>query len=119
MAKDDLLYLNHILSAIDRVERYLRGVDLNRFFSDTLLQDAVLRQLEIVGEASARLSDLAKSQHPDIPWNQIVGMRNRLVHAYFDVNLDICWEVARIDLPRLKNAVLNILATQEDVGSAN
>jgi uncharacterized protein with HEPN domain len=73
------------------------------------MQDAVVRELEIIGEASRNLTDELREAHPEVPWSQIIGMRNRFIHAYFDVNLRIVWEIVRDDLPRLKHQVEQIL----------
>ncbi len=77
---EDRLYLNHILDAIARIESYLAGVDAVRFRSTFLLQDGVIRQLEIIGEAAKRLSDTSRELTPAVPWRKIMGMRNKLTH---------------------------------------
>jgi uncharacterized protein with HEPN domain len=87
--KDSSVYLRHVVDAIQRVERHLAGVSREEFFEGELVQDAVVRQLEIIGEAARNLPEDFRKQHPDVPWGQIVGMRNRLVHAYFQVGLAI------------------------------
>jgi uncharacterized protein with HEPN domain len=100
--KSDEVYRGHILDAIQRIEGYLRGVDNDGFRSEPLLQDAVVRQLMVLGEASARLSDDFRRSHPDVPWRQIGGMRNRIVHDYMSIDLDVVWGVVHNDLPSLK-----------------
>jgi uncharacterized protein with HEPN domain len=104
-----LVYLHHILDAIQRIERHLTGVSREGFFESELLQDAVVRQLEIVGEAARNLPEDFRLEHPQVSWSQIVGMRNRLVHAYFQVDLAIVWEIATLDLPQLREQVEDIL----------
>jgi len=83
MKKDNAVYLHHIRDAILRVERHLAGVTWQEFLESELVQDAVVRQLDIIGEAARNLSDDLRQAHSQIPWSQIVGMRNRLIHAYF------------------------------------
>ena len=101
--KDDSVYLRHILDSIARIQAYTnRGRDI--FFQETLIQDAVLRNLEIIGEAVKRLSASAKQQAPNIPWAQIAGMRDVLIHNYFGVKLDRVWQVVERDLPALDSA---------------
>jgi uncharacterized protein with HEPN domain len=111
MERDDTVYLLHILDAIGQVESYLEGVSPARFLRDKLRQDAVVRQLEIVGEATSNVSTVLRQAHPEVPWGSIIGMRNRMIHAYFNVNLAIVWEVAQNDLPGLKEQVKLILQT--------
>lgn len=79
----------------------IRGVDRPRFLSDRLLQLGVVRLLEIVGEAAVRTPDTAKAQYPAIPWRRIAGLRNRLVHAYDTVDIEIVWHILTNDLPML------------------
>lgn len=109
MKKDDTVYLQHILDAIEQIEEYLKGVSVKRFLQTRLLQDGVVRQLEIIGEASRNLADEFRQTHPEVPWGEIVGLRNRIIHAYFNVNLQIVWEIVQNDLPPLKQQVERIL----------
>lgn len=107
--KDDAVYLRHILDAITQIELYLQGVSQERFLQTKLLQDGVVRQLEIIGEASRNISNELRQQHPEVPWSQIIGLRNRVIHAYFNVSVEIVWEIARNDLPVLKSQIQSIL----------
>ncbi len=96
-ASRDREYLAHICGAVERIRRYLTGKDETDFIADELLQDGVMRNLEIIGEAVSKLSPDLKLRHDDVPWHEISGMRNRLIHGYMDVNLEIVWDtVARI-----------------------
>ena len=109
MKKDDTVYLRHILDAIGRVDEYVQIVSKEQFLENHLLQDAVVRQLEIIGEASRNVSDEFREKHAIIPWGQIIAFRNRVIHAYFDVNLDIAWSILQNDLLPLKRNVKQIL----------
>lgn len=80
MKPDDSIYLQHILGAIKKIERYSQGYDKETFFKDTLVQDGVIRQLEIIGEATKQLSQELRIQYPHIPWQDIAGMRDALIH---------------------------------------
>ncbi|HLF27311.1 MAG TPA: DUF86 domain-containing protein [Anaerolineae bacterium] len=111
MKKDDTVFLRHILDAIHDINSYLAGVSYNDFLQHKLIQDAVVRQLEIVGEAATNLSVTLRQMHPGVAWGEIIGMRNRLIHAYFQIDVDIVWEVAHTDLPLLKEQVERMLAT--------
>ncbi len=113
MRKDDTVYLRHILDSIQQIEEYLRDVSKEQFMERRLLQDGVVRQLEIIGEASRNLSEETREKHPEVPWQQIIGMRNRIIHEYFDVDLEIVWEVVEKDLPDLKAQIQTILQEQK------
>jgi uncharacterized protein with HEPN domain len=118
MQRDDTVYLRHVVDAITKIETYLTGIDETTFHTQSLVQDGVIRQLEIIGEAVKRLSPAARNLAAQIPWSAIAGMRDKLIHDYFGVNLDQVWLTATTDIPELKSAVLIILATlQADAGS--
>lgn len=105
MKRSDTVYLSHILDAITQIEIYTAGLSYDQFSQTRLVQDGVIRQLEIIGEASRNLSDDFRDQHSELPWPQIIGLRNRLIHAYFEVNLGIVWDIVQNDLPPLKQKV--------------
>lgn len=111
--KDDRVYLGHIREAISDIEAYA-SVGRDEFLGDRMRQDAVIRKLEIVGEAVKRLSDSARSRRQDIPWKQIAGMRDRLTHDYFGVDLALVWRVIERDLTPLKAAAESLMADLPD-----
>jgi len=105
----DELYLRHLLDAIERIERYVE-VGRDEFMKTTHWQDAVIRQLEIIGEAVKRLTPETVSRRPEIPWRAIAGMRDVLIHDYMGVDLEAVWRVTQSDLPPLRRAVEAFLA---------
>ena len=109
MKKDNSVYLHHILDAILRIETYIQGVTKETFLETGLLQDAVVRQLEIIGEASRNISDDFREMHAEVPWGLIIGLRNRIVHAYFNINFEIAWTITQNDLPSLKRHIEKVL----------
>ncbi len=114
----DRLRLLHIRDAIDRIRSYASND--SQFFDDSLVQDAVIRNLEVIGEAVRSLAAETTDRRPDLPWAQIAAMRNRLIHGYFTVDLQLVWDVVAHDLEPLRNAVTDLLAedkeSQTDLG---
>ncbi|HWF61337.1 MAG TPA: DUF86 domain-containing protein [Nitrospira sp.] len=106
--KDDRIYLFHIRDAIQHILNYTEaGRDI--FFADRKTQDAVVRNLEIIGEATKHLPQPIKDAHPDISWKPIAGMRDKLIHDYFGINLQLVWDVVERDLPTLKHKIAQLL----------
>jgi uncharacterized protein with HEPN domain len=109
MERDDSIYLQHIMDAIVRIEEYLHGIDEQTFYQQYLVQDGVIRQLEIIGEATKRLSREVRIKSPNVAWQDIAGMRDKLIHDYFGVDLGAVWLTARDDVPGLKAEVSRLL----------
>ncbi len=109
MKRDELVYLRHVLDAIQRIEKYIGGVDEEAFRGRTLIQDGVIRQLEIIGEAVEHLPAVVRDKYPDVPWQDIAGTRDKLIHHYFGVSLDEVWLMVQRDIPVLKVEVVAIL----------
>lgn len=106
--KDDRIYIEHILQSIERIQSYISGKNQESFSNDSITQDAVVRQLEIIGEATKRISKELRKNNPDVPWDDMAGMRDVLIHDYIDVDLNIVWKTASESIPGLK-ALLNKL----------
>jgi uncharacterized protein with HEPN domain len=106
--KDDRVYLQHIRDAIEDITAYC-GDDRDAFLGDRMRQDATLRKLEVIGQAAKNLSAQTKSREPGIPWKQIAGMRDKVSHDYFGVNLEIVWGVVQKELPKLRVAIAALL----------
>lgn len=101
-------YLGHILQAIERIKKYTEDVDELIFLKDEMIQDAVIRNIEIIGEAARNIenhcSDFA-GQHPEVPWEDVYLMRNRVSHGYFSVDLEIVWKTIERDIPELEQQI--------------
>jgi uncharacterized protein with HEPN domain len=104
--RDPLVLLEDIMLAIQKIARYTSQMDHDAFLSDELVIDGVARNLEIIGEAARQLPEEFKRTHAQIPWTQIAGLRNRIVHDYFGLDLEIIWEIIQHDLPDLEKQVL-------------
>ena len=117
MRRDDAYLLDMLLAGQDAVE-FATGLTFQEFEQSRLHQNAVLKAIETIGEAAARISKETRQAHPEIPWNEIVGMRNRLVHVYFDVSLYRVWQTVQQDVPRLV-AMLEPLVPPESGSSSD
>jgi uncharacterized protein with HEPN domain len=106
--KDDKIYIEHILQSIDRIKAYLSGKDHQSFSDDFMTQDAVVRQLEIIGEATKRISKDLRNKNPQVPWSDMAGMRDILIHDYIDVDIDIVWKTASESIIKLKSLLQNL-----------
>ena len=107
--KDPAIYLRHIRDAIARIEKYT-AQGRTAFFDDTMVQDAVIRNLEVIGEAVRNLPPDLRRRYPEIPWRSITALRNVLIHEYFGVDLEIVWRVVQRRIPALKRHVGAMLA---------
>lgn len=101
--RDPDLLIKDMLAAMGKIERYTSGMDQELFRQDEKTVDAVVRNLEILGEAARQLPEDFIARNPEVPWRQIAGLRNRIVHDYFGLDLDLIWEVIRHDLPQLQD----------------
>jgi uncharacterized protein with HEPN domain len=114
MQRDDTAYLLDILIAANKALNYLHNLTFREFEKSELHQDAVMRALEIIGEAANRVSKGMKEAHPEIPWNQITGMRNRLVHEYFRINLSAVWDTVHRDIPELVKKIEPLVPEEDE-----
>jgi uncharacterized protein with HEPN domain len=98
-------FLNDIQEAVRRINAYTAAMTYEQFLADIKTQDAVIRNLEIIGEATKGLPAALRAKYPEVPWKGMAGVRDKLIHHYFGVNLDIVWDVVTVELPALERQV--------------
>ncbi len=103
------LFVQDVLESIRKVQAYLENTTYQQFLVDGKTQDAVMRNLEIIGEAMRHIPEEIQQRHADIPWAQVIGLRNRLVHAYFVIDPEIVWQICKQDLPQLRTQLERLL----------
>ncbi len=108
--KDDRLYLIHIKECVERIESYIGSARKAEFLKSTFMQDAIIRNLQVLAESTQRLSDEAKSSRKDIDWYKIAGFRNILVHDYLGLDLDTVWNIVINEIPVFKEAIEEMLS---------
>ena len=108
-----MLFIEDILNSIKNIEDFTKGLDRKKFSEDLLRQSAVVRQLEIIGEAVKNLPISFREKYPSVSWKDIAGFRDILSHAYFGVNIDRVWKVIEKDLPKLKKEIKNTKLKEE------
>lgn len=113
MPRDYKAFINDILEAINRIESYTSNLTIDDFSESQLYQDAIVRNLEIIGEAVKRLPDELIKKYPNIEWKKIAGLREILIHAYFGIEIEIVWDVIQNKLPELKDQISRILLKNE------
>ncbi len=112
MWKDDAYLLDMLLAAKKALD-FTKEFTSQKFLIDDLVQNAVMRQIQIIGEAARKISDDSKKAHPEIPWKEIVAMRHRLVHEYFDIIPEKVWSVIETDIPRLIRQIEPLVPPEE------
>ena len=116
MTRDIRVYIEDILESITKIEQYTQTVNEQDFLTNTQVQDAVLRRLEIMGEAVKNIPQAFRNRYPHIPWKKIAGLRDVLIHEYFGVNMRRAWKVAKQDIFHLRN---KLLQAQKDLADNN
>ncbi|MBD3300103.1 MAG: DUF86 domain-containing protein [Candidatus Moranbacteria bacterium] len=109
--KKDIIYLEHILKSIEKIERYIKDINYKKFLNDEKLTDALARQLGIIGEATNNFTQSFRKKHPNIEYRKIIAMRNFLIHEYFNVERKIVWNTCKNNIPKLKEILIKIKKT--------
>lgn len=110
MPRDYKVYADDILEAIGKIKRFTKGLDRDTFSQDEKTFDAVIRNLEVIGEAVKKIPDAVRTQHPSVEWKKIAGVRDILVHEYFGIDVDIVWDIIQHKLSPLESQIKQIIA---------
>ncbi len=113
MQRDFRVYFKDILAAITKIEEYVGDLSFDRFIQDNMRVDAVVRNLEIIGEATKHLPVSVREKYPFVDWKRISGLRDILIHEYFGVDLEVLWDIVKNKIPNLKNNVKKILESEK------
>jgi uncharacterized protein with HEPN domain len=113
MKKDPLVFIKHIRDFIDDIESYVRNKTKSQFLKNKMMQDAIVRKIGVIGQAVKNLPASFTNKYPAVPWSDIAGMRDKLIHYYFGVDLDKVWDVIKQDIPELKKQIKEILKAEE------
>ncbi len=114
MSRNYNLYLQDIVEAADRIASYVEGVTRCQFEADQMRIDAVIRNLQIIGETVKKIPGTIREAYPSIPWREIAALRNRVIHVYFDVDFNVTWNVVQLELPMLKTQIQQILKERSE-----
>lgn len=109
MLHEDKIRLQHILEEAKEACKYVEGYTFEKFHRDGKTARAVIRSIEIIGEAASKISNEYRFEHPEVPWNKIIAMRNRLIHVYFDIDYDTVWMTVQSNIPELIEMINNLL----------
>ncbi|MEK7127613.1 MAG: DUF86 domain-containing protein [Patescibacteria group bacterium] len=107
--RSSILYINDIAQAIDKIDKFAGKISYEKFCRDEKTMDAVVRNLEIIGEAAKHVSKTIRERNKDIPWSEMVSMRNKVTHEYFGVDMEILWKTITEDLPELKKKIKKLI----------
>lgn len=112
--RDSRVYLDDILDAINKIEKYTKELSFEAFVKDQKTIDAVVRNFEIIGEATKHVTEKVRKEHPEVPWSYMAGMRDKLIHGYFGVKLDVIWKTIKERLPEVKHLIIKAIDKTED-----
>ncbi len=113
MQSKDIIRVRHIIDEAGEACKYVEGISFDEFVEDGKTVRAVMRSIEVIGEAASKISIEFRKEHPAVPWQKIIGMRNRLIHVYFDIDYNIIWQTVKENLPPLIQQLQSILKNKE------
>ena len=108
MSRDLIIYITDIIESIEKIEGYKKGLSKTEFYKNEQIQDAIMRRLEIIGEATKNIPDDFRKKYPKVEWKKIAGLRDILIHTYFSINLKLIWKVLKNEIKKVKKELLKI-----------
>jgi uncharacterized protein with HEPN domain len=114
MKKRYVMFLSDILECMNRIDTYTKGVDYDSFSNNQMLIDAVIRNLEVIGEAARNIPEEIRNKYSDVPWRKMIGLRNILIHEYFGIDETIVWEIIKTNLPETKPYIMKAIQEEGD-----
>lgn len=112
-SRDFLIYLEDIIDAIEKIEKYTQNIDFDKFSKNDMVIDAVIRNFEIIGEATKKIPAEIKEKYPEVEWKEAMGFRNVLIHDYFGIDIEAVWDTLQKNLPTFKKHILNVFKDQK------
>ncbi len=109
MKKDPLIFLQHVLDSIGDIEQFSKGLSKKGFLTNNLIQSAIVRKVEVIGEAIKHVPFSFRKKYPEVEWKKIAGTRDKLIHQYFGIDFDLLWDIVKKELPKLKKQVKEII----------
>ncbi|MCK4311907.1 MAG: DUF86 domain-containing protein [Candidatus Cloacimonetes bacterium] len=109
MKKDKKIFIEDIISSMNKIEEYIEGISYQDFVKSDIVIDAVVRNLEIIGEAAKNIPESFRNEKNDIPWKNMIGLRNIVIHEYFGVDLSIIWKIITVNIPKTKKDILKLI----------
>jgi len=106
--RDYTLYLKDILEAMEAIEKFVDGIELDSFQKNDMISSAVIRKFEIIGEATKNIPEIIRNKYPEIPWKEMAGMRDRLIHLYFGIKYDLVWHTIKDVIPQIKPLIRKV-----------
>ncbi len=113
MKKEPLIFIQHILENINNIENFSEGLSENEFIGDKLRQNAIIKSIETIGEAVKNIPDSLKKKYVDVPWKEIVGTRDKMIHHYFGIDLEVVWDIVKKDIPKLKKQIEKVFREEQ------
>ena len=112
--KNPLVFIKHVRDSIEEIVSFTKDISKEKFMNEKLIQNAVIRSIEVIGEAVKNLSTSFKNKYAEVPWNKVVGMRDKVIHHYFGVDLETIWKVVKEHIPKLRKDIQEILEKEEN-----